>query len=136
LGGTGTDAAAGPPTKRKPCATSSTCTPWWCRQGASVSGAFQRFVVVKILKGDGPHVVSLRVAERPADVGRLHLLFLHPQSQPSAAATPAPVPSTTEATSTLDSLAMGAPVMYSYQGVTAMARELPAGTDPGMVTLP
>ncbi len=105
----------------------------------AVSGAFQRFVVVKVLKGDGPDTVRLRVADRPADVGRLNLLFLRPQTgggeEPSAEATPAPVPSAV-ATSTLEALAVGVPVMYPYQGETAVLRELPAGTDPAAVNLP
>jgi hypothetical protein len=100
----------------------------------AANGAFQRFVVVKVLKGDGPDVVRLRVAERPADEGRLQMLFLRPQAY--AEATPAPVPSATEATSTLDALAAGEPVTYSYRGETAVLRELPAGTDPATVELP
>jgi len=102
----------------------------------AASGVFQRFVVVKVLKGHGPDTVRLRVADRPADAGRLHLLFLHPQSPASAEATLTPVPGTTEATSTLEALAAGAPVMYSYQGATAVLRELPAGTDPAAVRWP
>jgi len=102
----------------------------------AASGAFQRFVVVKVLKGDGPDVVRLRVADRPADEGRLHMLFLRPQSQASAEATLTPIPGATEATSPLDALAVGEPVTYSYQGETAVLRELPAGTDPAAVELP
>ncbi len=102
----------------------------------AASGAFQRFVVVKVLKGDGPDVVRLRVADRPADEGRLHMLFLRPQSQASAEATLTPIPGATEATSRLDGLAVGEPVTYSYQGETAVLRELPAGTDPAAVELP
>jgi len=100
----------------------------------AASGAFQRFVVVKVLKGDGPDVVRLRVADRPADEGRLQMLFLRPQAY--AEATHTPVPSATEVTSTLDALAAGEPIIYSYQGETAVLRELPAGTDPATVELP
>jgi len=106
----------------------------------AASGAFQRFVVVRILKGDCPDVVRLRVADRPADEGRLQVLFLRPRmdggAEISPAPTPAPVPSAAEATSTLDALAAGEPIIYSYQGHTALARELPAGTDPAAVQLP
>jgi hypothetical protein len=106
----------------------------------AVSGAFQRFVVVKVLKGDGPETVRLRVADQPADEGRLQLLFMRPQlggaAEPSPEATPAPVPSVIEATSTLEALAAGVPVTYSYQGETAVLRQLPAGTDPAAVRLP
>ena len=109
-------------------------------EAQAASGVFQRFVVVKFLKGTGPDVVRLRVAERPADEGRLQVLFLRPMlggsAAPSAEATTSPVPSAGVATSTLDGLAAGEPVMYSYLGETAMARELPVGTDPATVTLP
>jgi len=39
-------------------------------------------------------------------------------------------------TSTLEALAAGVPVVYVYQGATAVVRELPAGTDPAAVELP
>jgi len=103
---------------------------------AKVAGrVFQRFVVVKFLKGEGPEVVRLRVADRPADEGRLHLLFLRPQPRASVEATSTPIPGATVTTSTLEALAAGEPVVYSYQGETAMVRELPAGTDPAAVEL-
>ena len=109
-------------------------------EAKAVSGAFQRFVVVKVLKGDGPDVVRLRVASQPADEGRLQVLFLRPHAggsvEPSAEATPTPSPGAIEDTSTLGPLTFGVPVMYSYQGEAAMARELPAGTDPAAVNLP
>jgi hypothetical protein len=105
-----------------------------------VSGAFQRFVIVKVLKGKGPDNVRLRVADRPADEGRLQLLFMRPQlggaAEPSAEATPTPMPGTTEATGTLYALGAAEPVTYAYQGETAVLRELPAGTDPATVRLP
>jgi hypothetical protein len=109
-------------------------------QARVASGAFQEFVIVKVLKGDGPDSIRLRVADRPADVGRLQLLFLRPQlgggADRSAEPTPAPVPSAAETTSTLEALAVGVPVVYRYQGEAAVLRELPAGTDPASVTLP
>ncbi|MCX6373167.1 MAG: hypothetical protein NTX16_08810 [Actinobacteria bacterium] len=109
-------------------------------EAKAASGAFQRFVVVKFLKGDGPEVVRLRVVDPPADEGRLQVLFLRPMLGGSAKIspkpTPAPVPSAAETTSTLATLTVGVPIMYSYQGEAAMARELPAGTDPATVTLP
>ena len=40
------------------------------------------------------------------------------------------------ATSTPEALAVGVPVMYPYQGETAVLRELPAGTNPAAVNLP
>ena len=106
----------------------------------AADGVFQRFVVAKVLRGDSPPVIRLRVADRPADEGRLQLLFLRPHlggsTEPSAEPTPAPVPGSTVATSTLEALAAGVPILYSYQGEAAVLRELPAGTDPASVTLP
>ena len=104
----------------------------------AASGAFQRFAVVRFLKGDGPDVVRLRVADRPANTGRLQVLFLRPMMGESAETSPepAPVPSAAETTSTLETLVIGVPVMYSYHGEAAMARELPAGADPAAVELP
>ncbi|MCX6362622.1 MAG: hypothetical protein NTW58_00300 [Actinobacteria bacterium] len=109
-------------------------------QAKAADGAFQRFMVVKVLKGDGPDSVRLRVADRPADAGRLHLLFMRPQlggsAEISPEPTPAPVPSAAGTASTLAGLVVGAPVTYTYQGETAVLRELPAGTDPAAVELP
>jgi hypothetical protein len=105
-------------------------------EARAAGGAFQRFVVVKFLKGDGPDVVRLRVVDGPADEGRLQVLFLRPQTGGSAEATTSPIPSATETTGTLEALTVGVPVMYTYHGEAAMARELPAGTDPAAVSLP
>jgi hypothetical protein len=109
-------------------------------EAKAVSGAFQDFAVVKVLKGDGPDVVRLRVADQPADEGRLQLLFMRPQTgggaEASAEATTSPTPGATETTSTLVMLTVGVPIMYSYQGEAAMARAFPAGTDPAAVELP
>jgi hypothetical protein len=106
----------------------------------AATGAFQRFVVVRVLKGAGPDSVRLRVADRPVDVGRLNVLFLRPQPPtyvgPSTEATLTPLPSATETTSTLGALASATPVAYSYGGQTAVLRQLPAGTDPYSLTLP
>ena len=109
-------------------------------EAQAASGAFQRFVVVKFLKGDGPVVVRLRFVDQPADEGRLQVLFLRPlvaaSGEPSVEATLTPGPNASEDTSTPGPPAVGQPVMYWYQGEAAMARELPAGTDPAAVNLP
>jgi hypothetical protein len=54
-----------------------------------VSGAVQRFSVLRIFKGQAPKVVELAVGDEPADEGRLHLLMLDPSTAPEAAPTPA-----------------------------------------------
>lgn len=110
-------------------------------------GVFQQFVVVRILKGRSPAVVRLQVADQPADVGRLHLLMLRPTAAPSvnstqsaAPATPWPsassVPEPAGTGATTDIVTSAQPVLYVYQGAMAVARELPAGTDPASVQLP
>ena len=102
----------------------------------AVSGVFQRFAVVRFLKGDGPHVVRLRVADRPVDEGRLHMLFLRPEPLLSTTAAPNPLPSATATAAPVDTYGAGLPVAYSYQGEPAILREMPAGTDPATVELP
>jgi hypothetical protein len=102
----------------------------------AAQGTVQEFLVIKVLKGEGPNVVQLNVADRPASEGRLNVLLLDPQSATSVEATAAPMPASTESTSTIDALGAAQPVQYSYMGEMALARELPAGTDPASVTLP
>ena len=122
-------------------------------------GAFQQFVVVRIFKGAGPQVVRLRVVDHPADVGRLHLLMLEPMAAaetsptedgyggsetatdtvgpsavPSAGASP--IPSVIATTAAMAALGTTVPVVYTYEGEMAVARELPAGMDPAAVVLP
>lgn len=110
-------------------------------------GVFQQFVVVRIFKGDSPNVVRLRVADQPADAGRLHLLLLRPTAAPSVSSTestgsvgpsvstsPAPAPAGTGIAN--DVVTAAQPVIYAYNGQEAVARELPAGTDAASVLLP
>lgn len=47
-----------------------------------VSGAVQRFAVLRIFKGQAPKVVELAVGDEPADQGRLHVLMLDPTAEP------------------------------------------------------
>ena len=102
----------------------------------AAQGTVQQFLVIKVLKGEGPNVVQLNVADRPANEGRLDVLLLDPQSETSLEATTAPLPASAESTSTIDALGAAQPVQYSYMGEMALARELPVGTDPASVTLP
>jgi hypothetical protein len=104
----------------------------------AAQGAVQRFAVVRVLKGKAPDVLRLHIADGAAPAGRLQLLLLRPLATVSGEAqiavpSPAPAPATS---SILDDYGAGQPIAYSYQGQPAMARELPAGTDPNTVTLP
>lgn len=47
-----------------------------------VSGAVQKFAVLRIFKGEAPKVVELAVGDEPADRGRLHVLLLDPTAEP------------------------------------------------------
>jgi hypothetical protein len=101
-----------------------------------VTGALQRFAVVRIFKGDAPQVVELDVDDQPADLGRLHLLMLDPTPLPTEEfASPEPIPSL--ATAKGDA-GLGTPlaVSYTYGGEPTMVREFPSGTDPDLVSLP
>jgi hypothetical protein len=124
-----------------------------------VSGAVQKFAVLRIFKGQAPKVVELAVGDEPADRGRLHLLMLDPTTQPevtedASASTESPWPLTesplpvtespwpeTVSPEPIPSLAAaegpGEPlaVSYMYEGEPTMVREFPAGTDPGAVSL-
>ncbi len=124
-----------------------------------VSGAVQKFAVLRIFKGEAPRMVELAVGDKPADRGRLHLLMLDPTSPPEAAGdvsaatespwplaesplpatespwpetvSPEPIPSLAAAEGPGEPLA----VSYMYEGEPTMVREFPAGTEPGTVSL-
>jgi hypothetical protein len=101
----------------------------------AVSGALQRFAVVRIFKGEAPQVVQLEVDGDPADQGRLHLLLLDPVAGASDESA-IPEPSQLSTTRGEES-APGKPlaVAYTYQGEPTVVRELAAGTDPDTVSL-
>lgn len=109
----------------------------------AATGAIQSFVVVRLLKGTAPDVVRLQVADRPADAGRLHLLFLRPLQEVVSvgepdASSPSPLSPLPSPASPGDATAYvaGDPVAYVYHGHTALARELPVDIDPETVALP
>lgn len=105
-------------------------------QAREVTGALQRFAVVRIFKGDAPQVVELDVDDDPARLGRLHLLMLDPvESEDGELFSPGPIPSFV---TTKGDLGYGEPmaVSYTYQGKPAMVRQFDAGTDPDTVSLP
>jgi hypothetical protein len=101
------------------------------------SGSFQRFAVLRIFKGDAPGLVRLEVDGHPTDPGRLHLLMLEPvASSAGQVGSPAPY----AAPSTVAGRAGGPGTMlnvaYTYNGAPTVVRELAAGTDPALVTVP
>ncbi len=130
-----------------------------------VSGAVQKFAVLRIFKGRAPRTVELVVNDDPADAGRLHLLLLEPTPAPEplvpgAGVTPwplteSPVPATESplpgaespwpdgslSPEPIPTLAAadgpGEPlaVSYTYHGEPTMVREFAAGTDPATVSL-
>ena len=103
----------------------------------AASGAFQRFGVVRVLKGKAPDVLRLEVDGHPADRGRLHLLMLRPLAMVDAQAIQeAQAQGPVAAKGAGDGPGEVLQVAYSYQGEPALARELPTGADPAGVTLP
>jgi hypothetical protein len=126
-----------------------------------VTGAVQRFAVLRIFKGEAPKVVELVVNDQPADSGRLHLLLLEPTAPPVSetgspwpltespeAAIGSPLPATVSPEPLIGSpapvasptAADGGPgeplaVSYTYHGEPVMVREFAAGTDPASVTV-
>lgn len=109
---------------------------------------FQDFLVLRVLRGDSPPMLHLKLAGRMADVGGLHLVMLQPVSgeaaSPLRAATNAPydgsagVTTTTAivATAEAELFTSSVPVIYTLDGDMAIARALPQGTDPYSVQLP
>jgi hypothetical protein len=130
-----------------------------------VSGAVQKFAVLRIFKGRAPETVELVVNDDPADRGRLHLLLLDPTAssepaEPAATESPLPLagspvpspasslageespwPDTTLSPEPIPTLAAadgpGAPlaVAYTYNGEPTLEWELAPGTDPDEVSI-
>ena len=109
----------------------------------AAKGALQEFAVLRIFKGDAPHLVELAVGTQPADRGRLHLLMLDPLARESTPPSPSPSvvvspsPAVSFATPTYEASLLGEEldVAYTYLGEATMVREFPAGTDPSTVSL-
>ncbi len=130
-----------------------------------VTGAVQRFAVLRTFKGSAPKVIELAVNGEPTDAGRLHLLMLEPTAAPEAveetpwplAGSPAPgsespLPETVSpapsesplpeplspeppSLATADAPGEQLAVAYTYQGEPTVIRELAAGTDPSTVDI-
>jgi hypothetical protein len=109
---------------------------------------YQRFDVVRTLRGEAPASVRLRVAAQPAESGRLHILYLSAGTGPATDGEVStdgdgPFPQTSVAGQAQDGAspspsASASPlaVLFSEEGRDAFAVPLPDGTDPDTLTLP
>lgn len=102
-----------------------------------VTGEIQQFAVVRALKGHAPSVLRLGLGRQPAEVDRLHVLFLRPQEGVSlgndtgGSSTPGPSAAVT------DQLFAGEiDLAFTYAGQPAVAAEVPDGADPAVLRLP
>lgn len=105
-------------------------------EARSADGAFQRFAVVRTLKGQAPATVRLRVVERPAATGALVVLLLRPGGEASLEPETGVRTTATDAAAAFPELGALEPLTFGYRGAGAVALELPAGTDPATVRLP
>ncbi len=100
------------------------------------TNASQRFLVVRIFKGDAPPVVELDVGGVPADEGRLHLLMLDPVAAYREDLTTPPAGAAGLLAEGDLEFGEPLPVAYTYHGEATLVREFGAGTDPDSVSLP
>jgi hypothetical protein len=115
----------------------------------AVHDGFQRFDVVRVLRGAAPAQLRLRVASRPAELGLLHVLYLSPvateaggtgltPSADSPSPAPSPEPSETGGGAGPSPAAAGSAdeILFDDGGETAVAVQMPVGVDPSDVFLP
>jgi hypothetical protein len=129
-----------------------------------VTGAVQRFAVLRVFKGSAPKVVDLVVNDQPTDAGRLHVLMLEPTASPEADESPwpltespvpesplpdtvspvpltvSPVPETASpepipSLASTGSMGQELAVAYTYDGQPTVVRELAADVDPSSVDI-
>lgn len=95
-----------------------------------LSGGFQRFDVVRVLRGAAPAVLRLRVATRAAEAGRLHVVYLSPSGGGEGE---------TSSTANDEGLSQSVPddlLLFDEDGVSALVARLPADMDPDDIALP
>jgi hypothetical protein len=116
----------------------------------AVHDGFQRFDVVRVLRGAAPAEIRLRVASQPAELGLLHVLYLSPVATeasgagPTSAggspgATPSPGPSETgspDASPSPYAADLPGEILFDDGGEVAVAVQMPAGVDPNDALLP
>lgn len=108
---------------------------------------FQEFYVLRVLRGEAPAELRLRVTTRPAETGRLHILYLSPLANAAGGESSTPGDgSPSPAAGTVDeSLAIGPSagafaqddqLLFGDGGDTVLAVRLPIGVNPDDVTMP
>ncbi len=115
-----------------------------------VRDGFQRFDVIRVLRGSAPAVLRLRVQTTPAQAGVLHVLYLAPDDlgrgeagpgkvepslSPGTAASPGSSPPA-QASPDPSSPAPYDELLFVDSGRDAIALPLPAEVDPDKVRLP
>ena len=123
-----------------------------------VRDGLQRFDVVRVLRGEAPARISLRVETRPAEEGLLHVLYLAPRDisaggespfglspapmpSPSATLSPSPFVTASPATEQYGSPSPGVAsaageLLFTDHGAAALVVALPIGVEPEDVPLP
>lgn len=105
----------------------------------AVDGAFQRFAVVRVLKGEAPATLRLEVGDAPATRGRLLLLFLRPLSgtiMGGSASSGGDASAPGAASPAKGGAGVATQRVYTDGDQPVVARELPSGTDPDTYELP
>ena len=112
------------------------------------AGGFQDFIVLRVLRGEVPALLHLKLAGRLADAGRLHLVMLEPLAESGSSPMPSmsgepdagwsgeATPTALEVVAAAEMYTSSIPVVFTYEGGMAVARALPEDTDPSSVTLP
>lgn len=95
-----------------------------------LSSGFQRFDVVRVLRGAAPAVLRLRVATRAAEAGRLHVVYLSPSRGGEGEA------SSTAGDEGLSQSMRDDLLRFEEDGDTVLVARLPADVDPADIVLP
>ncbi len=94
------------------------------------SSGFQRFDVVRVLRGVAPTVLRLRVATRAAEAGQLHIVYLSPSGGGEDGA------STAAGDEGLSQSIRDDLLRFEEDGDTVLAARLPADMDTDDIVLP
>ncbi len=95
-----------------------------------LSSGFQRFDVVRMLRGSAPAVLRLRVVTRAAEAGRLHVVYLSPSRRDEGET------SSTAGDEGLSQSMRDDLLRFEEGGDTVLAARLPADADPDDIALP